>query len=106
LSAPSTSPIRVAIALGSNLGDRAAYLSQAVQALRASAALYNIGVSTFIETQPVGVLGQPPYLNGVLIAETYYEPRTLLELLLETERTLGRVRPYDRAPRTIDLDLI
>jgi 2-amino-4-hydroxy-6-hydroxymethyldihydropteridine diphosphokinase len=106
LSASSTSAIRVAIALGSNLGDRAAYLSQAVQALRASAALYNIGVSTFIETEPVGVLGQPPYLNGVLIAETYYEPRTLLELLLETERTLGRVRPYDRAPRTIDLDLI
>jgi 2-amino-4-hydroxy-6-hydroxymethyldihydropteridine diphosphokinase len=106
LSAPSRSPIRVAIALGSNLGDRAAYLSQAVQALRASGALYNLGVSSFIETEPVGVVGQPPYLNGALIAETWLEPRPLLELLLEIERNLGRLRPFDRAPRTLDLDLI
>jgi 2-amino-4-hydroxy-6-hydroxymethyldihydropteridine diphosphokinase len=106
LSAPPTSPIRVAIALGSNLGDRAAYLSQAVQALRASGALYNIGVSSFIETEPLGVTGQPPYLNGVLIAETYHEPRSLLELLLDIERNFGRLRPFDRAPRTLDLDLI
>jgi 2-amino-4-hydroxy-6-hydroxymethyldihydropteridine diphosphokinase len=100
------SPIRVAIALGSNLGDRATYLSQGIQALRASGTLFNIGVSSFIETEPVGVSGQPPFLNGALIAETYLEPRALLELLLETERHLGRLRPFDRAPRTLDLDLI
>ncbi len=106
MPAPPSSSIRVAIALGSNLGDRAAYLSQAVQALRASGALSDIGVSSFIETEPVGVSGQPPYLNGALIAETYYEPRALLELLLEIEHNFGRVRPFERAPRTIDLDLI
>lgn len=103
-SSPTTT--RVAIALGSNLGDRLAYLTQGIQTLRASAALTNVQVSSFIETEPVGVAGQPPFLNGVLLADTTHEARTLLELLLETEHRFGRVRPFDRAPRTLDLDLI
>jgi 2-amino-4-hydroxy-6-hydroxymethyldihydropteridine diphosphokinase len=94
------------IALGSNLGDRATYLTQGIQALRASAALSHMLASSFIETEPVGVVGQPPYLNGVIIADTYLEPRPLLDLLLEIEHRFGRVRPFDRAPRTLDLDLI
>jgi 2-amino-4-hydroxy-6-hydroxymethyldihydropteridine diphosphokinase len=97
---------RVAIALGGNLGDRQTYLTQGIQALRASGALTHVLVSSFIETEPVGVAGQPPFLNGVMLAETYLEPRALLELLLETEHRFGRVRPFDRAPRTLDLDLI
>jgi 2-amino-4-hydroxy-6-hydroxymethyldihydropteridine diphosphokinase len=99
-------PTRVAIALGSNLGDRQTYLTQGIQALRASGTLSHIDVSSFIETEPEGVSGQPPFLNAALLAETYLEPRALLELLLETERHLGRLRPFDRAPRTLDLDLI
>ena len=99
--APST---RVAIALGSNLGDRAIYLTRGVDALRG--ALTHVRVSSFIETDPVGVAGQPRYLNGVLVAETTLSPRALLELLLDTEHQFGRVRPFDRAPRTLDLDLI
>jgi 2-amino-4-hydroxy-6-hydroxymethyldihydropteridine diphosphokinase len=94
----------VAIALGSNLGDRHSYLQQGIEPLRA--ALANVRVSSFIETEPVGVVGQPPFLNGALIAETTLSPRELLDLLLTTERRLGRLRPFDRAPRTIDLDLI
>jgi 2-amino-4-hydroxy-6-hydroxymethyldihydropteridine diphosphokinase len=106
LSELPPSPIRIVIALGSNLGDRHAYLTQGVQALRASGALHNIEVSSFIETEPEGVVGQPPFLNGALIAETHFQPRQLLELMLEIERRLGRLRPFDRAPRTLDLDLI
>jgi 2-amino-4-hydroxy-6-hydroxymethyldihydropteridine diphosphokinase len=97
-------PIRVAIALGSNLGDRHTYLQQAIDALRAM--LVNVRVSSLIETEPVGVINQPPFLNGVLVADTMMSPRALLDWLLATERQLGRVRPFERAPRTIDLDLI
>jgi 2-amino-4-hydroxy-6-hydroxymethyldihydropteridine diphosphokinase len=102
----SPPPTRVAIALGSNLGDRQTYLTQGVQALRASGVLQQILVSSFIETEPEGVIGQPPFLNGAITAETHADPRALLELLLEIERHLGRVRPFDRAPRTLDLDMI
>jgi 2-amino-4-hydroxy-6-hydroxymethyldihydropteridine diphosphokinase len=100
----SSPSIRVAIALGSNLGDRESYLHRGVDALRAT--LTHVRVSSFIETEPVGVIGQPPYLNGVLIAETTLSPRELLQLLLDIEHQFGRVRPFDRAPRTLDLDLI
>jgi 2-amino-4-hydroxy-6-hydroxymethyldihydropteridine diphosphokinase len=102
----SPSSIRVAIALGSNLGDRETYLRHGVGTLRGSGVLLHLRVSSFIETEPVGVVGQPPYLNGVLIADTTLSARGVLELLLETEHQFGRVRPFDRAPRTLDLDLI
>jgi 2-amino-4-hydroxy-6-hydroxymethyldihydropteridine diphosphokinase len=98
------SSIRVAIALGSNLGDRYTYLTHGVEALRAT--LAGVRVSSFIETEPVGVIGQPPFLNGVIVAETILPARALLDFLLDTERRLGRLRPFDRAPRTLDLDLI
>jgi 2-amino-4-hydroxy-6-hydroxymethyldihydropteridine diphosphokinase len=103
LSSPAPT-IRVVIALGSNLGDRYTYLTHGVESLRA--ALTNVRVSSFIETDPVGVFGQPPFLNGVVIAETTLTARALLDLLLEIEHRLGRLRPFERAPRTLDLDLI
>jgi 2-amino-4-hydroxy-6-hydroxymethyldihydropteridine diphosphokinase len=103
-SASPASPIRIAIALGSNLGDRDTYLTRGVDTLRAT--LTNLRVSSFIETEPVGVIGQPPFLNGAIVAETTLSPRAVLEMLLEIEHQFGRVRPFDRAPRTLDLDLI
>jgi 2-amino-4-hydroxy-6-hydroxymethyldihydropteridine diphosphokinase len=100
-------PIRVAIALGSNLGDRHAHLHQAIADLLSSATLTDLSVSSFIETLPVGVPGtQPPFINGALVGTTTLDARPLLEYLLTLERKLGRTRPYDRAPRTMDLDLI
>lgn len=95
---------RVAIALGSNLGDRHAHLALAVDGLRAM--LADVRVSTFIETAPVGVGSQPPFLNGAIVASTDLAARPLLDRLLALEQQLGRTRPFDRAPRTIDLDLI
>jgi 2-amino-4-hydroxy-6-hydroxymethyldihydropteridine diphosphokinase len=103
-SAPTST--RVAIALGSNLGDRQTYLTQAIQFLRVSTAITNIAVSSFIETEPEGVIGQPRFLNGVILADTTLSARALLGLLLDTEHHFGRVRPFERAPRTLDLDLI
>lgn len=103
--AGSNSGVTVAaIALGSNLGDRVAHLHYAVGRLRAS--LADLRVSTFIETEPVGVAPQPPFLNGVVVGTAAGSPRDWLELLLTIERERGRERPHVGAPRTLDLDLI
>lgn len=98
-------PTRVAIALGSNLGDRHAHLNFAVE--RLSGPIAHLRVSSVIETEPVDVPSpQPSYLNAVAVGETDLEPEAVLRLLLEIERERGRARPSLRAPRTLDLDLI
>ena len=96
---------RVAIALGSNVGDRRAHLDYAVSALRAL--LTNVAVSRYYDTVPVGVSGpQAMFLNAAAVGETALAPRALLEALLAIEHERGRERPYLNAPRTLDLDLI
>jgi 2-amino-4-hydroxy-6-hydroxymethyldihydropteridine diphosphokinase len=95
----------VAIALGSNLGDRRAHLDWAVDRLRSHVA--HLRVSTRIETDPVEVDGpQPRYVNAAAVGETSLGPDELLQALLAIERERGRERPSRRAPRTLDLDLI
>lgn len=97
--------MRVAIALGSNLGDRRAHLEYAIDALRLD--LDNISVSSFRETAPVGVGPEHGvFLNAAIVGETRLSARTLLERLLEIEEERGRTRPYPMAPRTLDADLI
>ena len=97
--------MRVAIALGSNLGDRDVTLKSAAAALRGI--LTDLKLSSAHETAYVGAGGpQPAYLNAAAVGETALGARALLEVLLETERQLGRERPYPDAPRTLDLDLI
>ena len=95
---------RVAIALGSNLGDRERYLREAVEALREF--LSNLGASSFHDTAPVGVGDQPRFLNAAVVGETSLDPRALLTRLLEIENRFGRERPHPGAARTLDLDLI
>jgi 2-amino-4-hydroxy-6-hydroxymethyldihydropteridine diphosphokinase len=97
-------PARVAIALGSNLGDREAHLHDAVDAL--SALLTSIRVSSFHDTAPVGVDPQPRFLNAAVAGLTTLDPRSLLDALLSIEARHGRTRPKPGAPRTLDLDLI
>jgi len=95
---------RVAIALGSNLGDREQYLRSAIAALQPS--IQHVRVSTFHDTAPVGVGPQPTFLNATAVGETSLTARALLDTLLAIERDLGRERPFPGAPRTLDLDLI
>ena len=95
---------RVAVALGSNVGDREATLRGAVDAL--ASFISAIRVSTLHETNYVGEDVQPPVLNGALAGETTVPPHALLERLLQVELEFGRTRPYGGAPRTLDLDLI
>ena len=100
----SSAPL-VAIALGSNLGNRRGHLEWALERLRPH--LSDFHASSIIETDPVDVPGpQPPYLNAVAIGRTDLEPQAVLDLLLSIERERGRERPSLRAPRTLDLDLI
>jgi 2-amino-4-hydroxy-6-hydroxymethyldihydropteridine diphosphokinase len=94
-----------AIALGSNVGDRRAHLDFAVSALRGL--LSNCVVSRYHETVPVGVSGpQAMFLNAAAVGETSLTARAVLDALLAIEQERGRERPYARAPRTLDLDLI
>jgi len=97
--------IPVAIALGSNLGDREQHLRDAIAAL--TPVVHNLRASTFHSTAPVGVPGpQPMYLNAAVVGETTLAAHALLDTLLDIEASLGRVRPFANAPRTVDLDLI
>jgi 2-amino-4-hydroxy-6-hydroxymethyldihydropteridine diphosphokinase len=97
---------RVAVALGSNLGNRHAHLEFAASRLRTT--LQDVRVSLFIETPPEPPAGpaQPPFLNAAAAGRTHLAPREVLELLLKIELDHGRVRPHAGAPRTLDLDLI
>lgn len=96
--------IRVAIALGSNVGDRHATLTSAIEALRPW--VRNLRASSFYDTPYVGADVQPPVLNGAAAGITSVSARALLERLLAIEHDYGRTRPYGGAPRTLDLDLI
>jgi 2-amino-4-hydroxy-6-hydroxymethyldihydropteridine diphosphokinase len=94
----------VAIALGSNLGDRQSHLEYAVARLRRL--LTDVSVSSWYDTAPVGVMPQPRFLNGALTGVTAASAADLLTALLAIERERGRDRPHSGAPRTLDLDLI
>jgi len=96
----------VAIAIGSNLGNRAEAIAFA--AARLSALLSNFRIADTIETWPVGegVEDQNLYLNAVAIGDTELAPRELLVSLLAIEQAYGRQRSAPNAARTLDLDLI
>jgi 2-amino-4-hydroxy-6-hydroxymethyldihydropteridine diphosphokinase len=98
--------LRVAIALGSNVGDRAAHLAWAVRQL--SQIVSGLIVSQAISTKPVGegLEHDPDFLNAAAVGETDLAPAALIASLLEIERRRGRERPHVNAPRTLDLDLI
>jgi 2-amino-4-hydroxy-6-hydroxymethyldihydropteridine diphosphokinase len=96
---------RVAIALGSNLGDRRSHLDFAVSRLTSSIA--RIQVSRYYETEPVGAPNaQPLFLNAAAVGDTTLSAREVLSLLMSIERERGRERPFQNAARTLDLDLI
>jgi 2-amino-4-hydroxy-6-hydroxymethyldihydropteridine diphosphokinase len=98
---------RAFVGLGANLGDREATLRRAVALLGEDPAVEVARMSTLRETDPVGYLDQPRFLNGAAEVETELPPRALLDRLLDVERTLGRERTGPRfGPRTVDLDLL
>lgn len=99
---------RAFVGLGSNLGDREALLREAVAAIGALPDTGVVAVSSFRDTEPVGITDQPRFLNGAVELETALDPRRLLDALLGIERRLGRRRAGvpSGGPRTLDLDLL
>jgi len=97
---------RAFVGLGANLGDREGTIAEAVRLLGERDGVRLLAVSTLRETDPVGVVDQPRFLNGAALLETELAPRELLDALLAVEHELGRVRDERWGPRTIDLDLL
>ncbi|HWK30719.1 MAG TPA: 2-amino-4-hydroxy-6-hydroxymethyldihydropteridine diphosphokinase [Terriglobales bacterium] len=93
--------------MGSNLGDRESSLRHALELLRERAGSI-VATSSFYETDPVGFIQQPKFINAVARLETTLLPEKLMETLLAIERELGRDRSatIPKGPRTIDLDLL
>jgi len=94
------------IGLGSNLGDREAMIRQALEALAALPQTELLRASSLYDTEPVGDVEQPNFLNAVAHLDTHLSARQLLWNLLLIEKRLGRERARRWGPRIIDLDLL
>jgi 2-amino-4-hydroxy-6-hydroxymethyldihydropteridine diphosphokinase len=94
----------VYLSLGSNVGDHEANLREAIAQLKAAGSIR--ALSSFYETQPVGLANQPWFLNCVLALETEKTARQLLKSALAIEAEMGRLRFRDKGPRKIDIDLL
>ena len=100
-------PVTAYIALGSNLGDRAALIRGALHALDDTDAIQVTRVSSLLENPAVGgPSDSPPFLNAAAEVQTSLAPEELLARMLQIERQLGRERCERWSPRTIDLDLL
>jgi 2-amino-4-hydroxy-6-hydroxymethyldihydropteridine diphosphokinase len=100
--------VRAFVGLGSNLGERQETLKAAIGRLRGLPEVEVKQVSSFRDTDPVGYVDQPRFLNGAVEIETDMSARALLGALLELERAFGRDRSTapPHGPRTLDLDLL
>jgi 2-amino-4-hydroxy-6-hydroxymethyldihydropteridine diphosphokinase len=97
---------RVFVALGSNLGDRAAHLQAGREALGVLPGTRLIAASAIEETAPLAGMDQPSYLNQMVLLETDLEPRALLQACQRIERREGRQRTERWGARTLDLDIV
>jgi 2-amino-4-hydroxy-6-hydroxymethyldihydropteridine diphosphokinase len=94
------------IGLGSNLDDRKQNILRALSMLSNSRGISRKAVSTFLETDPIGLKDQPSYINCVAEIATELDPQRLQGVCLDIEQRLGRVRVMRWGPRTIDLDIL
>lgn len=94
------------VALGANLADPVAQLRAAITALIDVSESSLLRVSSLYRTAPVGIHGQPDFINAVAAIQTRLSPHALLAALFEIEARFGRRRDFHHAPRTLDLDLL
>ena len=104
--AVKATPTIAYVGLGANIGHRRKTLLRAVDLLAEAEDVDVLAVSELRETEPVGPVDQPWFLNAVVRVETILPPWALMNLLLEIEQVLGRVREERWGPRTVDLDLL
>lgn len=94
------------VALGSNVGDRAQHLEDAIERIALIPESRIVAKSSVEQTEPLGSLAQAPYLNQMLALQTALAPPALLSYLTAAEIAGGRTRSIRWAPRTIDLDIV
>ncbi|OIP38987.1 2-amino-4-hydroxy-6-hydroxymethyldihydropteridine diphosphokinase [Candidatus Desantisbacteria bacterium CG2_30_40_21] len=94
------------ISFGSNIGDRVEYIDTALGIIRAHPFVQQMQVSSYYETEPVGNVDQPKFINGVVKISTTYSCEDLLAFLLRVECMLGREKTVHWGPRNIDLDIL
>lgn len=99
-------PRRAFVALGANLGDAAATVRAAMDAIDRLPGTRVVARSSLYRTAPVGHVDQPAFVNAVVAVDTTLAPEPLLDALLAIETEHGRVRSFANAPRTLDLDLL
>lgn len=97
---------KVLISLGSNLGDRFSYISKAIAGLNKIQNIKIMSKSSLMETSPVGISGQPTYLNIILLIETDMQPIQLLKEIKALEQVLGRQNRGRWEEREIDIDIL
>jgi len=96
----------ILIGLGSNIGDRQKNIITAIQKLNKLQGISIDRISSLYETKPVGVTAQPDFLNGVISIVTNLTPHQLLEVCLNVECQMGRIRDQRWGPRNIDIDIL
>jgi 2-amino-4-hydroxy-6-hydroxymethyldihydropteridine diphosphokinase len=94
------------LGLGSNLGNRAAQIDEAVNKLNDLNKIQVLKISAKLETKPVGYAEQPDFINCVLEIETDLEPDILLKEILRIEEVMGRKHTFKWGPRKIDIDIL
>ena len=94
------------IALGSNIGERYTYLTEAIQFLNKNPYIQVNDISSVYETEPVGYTDQSCFLNLVIKISTNLSPQELLKVTQKVENDLARKREIRWGPRTIDLDIL
>jgi len=98
--------IRAFLGLGSNTGDREAYLDLAMQTLHRQSHIFSIHASSVYETSPWGLKDQALFLNQVLEIQTAFQAEALLDTIREIEAQTGRQRDIPWGPRTLDIDVL
>jgi len=103
---PANTSMICYLGLGSNIGDRKSYLDGAISALKKETDITLARISSFYDTAPVGNVNQGRFLNAVIEIETRLKPEKLLDIIMDIENELGRVRTERWGPRTIDIDIL
>jgi 2-amino-4-hydroxy-6-hydroxymethyldihydropteridine diphosphokinase len=97
---------KAAIGVGSNQGDSVRICRDVFDLLQKHPAISILGTSSLYRTSPVGVTEQNWFINAAVVLHTRLAPQALLELMLEVEKSFGRVRTIKWGPRSLDLDIL
>ncbi|MHB1458278.1 MAG: 2-amino-4-hydroxy-6-hydroxymethyldihydropteridine diphosphokinase [Armatimonadota bacterium] len=99
-------PVTAYLGLGSNIGDRVAFIREAIDKLSLTEGIRVKVVSSLYETEPVGYIDQPDFINCVVEIETENDLYQLLKEIHKIENAMGRVRNIKWGPRIIDIDIL